>query len=1542
MGAYHKSSITVDNSSFNGNKANADGGVIYAEDDSSINVGKSLFNNSVAGDDGGVVCLYHSSMTVQNSCFDNGEAGDYGGTMYVSSRSRMTVGYSSFYNNKAGSDGGVVNARHSSIINVRNSSFHKSNAGYAGGVISAETHSKINVAYSSFGNNKAGSDGGVIYASSRGTIAVDNSSFDNNVAEDDGGAMYASYDSTITVGYSTFDNNKAGSDGGVMNAKHNSGITVDNSSFDNNEAGYNGGVIYAYSNTNVILKNYCTFFNNSALGGGVTYVHFCIFNDVGNMYIGNRASNGGVIILDGGYVVTNISKFVNNTAVATGGVLYASNYAYKHQITSVGSKFYSNHATRGGVFSLLANDNLIVTQSFFMYNSAISGGSIYLQTGNNLTVKYNNFSHNSASSDGGVFYLADQNRLTVSNSAFCFNRADNDGGVVYSLFQTELIITGNSSNFIGNQGHRGGVVYASESSINICSRNLLMANNAAINNGGALHLSNANVTFSSKHNTIVKNVATYGGAIFADGTLLIFSNNACKLVDNQAQYGGAIYASESKLIIMNSWTNVSSNTALYHGGGLHMTMSELYTEGHNLNITKNEAKGKGGGIHAANSSITIKREINVVSNKAENGGAISLEKNSKLDGKLSASINLISNSANHRGGAIYVNDESNPEMCAAIITHNQVVSSKTECFSKSVFINFSDNFAGISGANVFGGLLDRCTTHTKSYKKSETSMVGLASFQTSSNINESLLDTVSSHPVRLCFCRDGQPDCDYQPEPIQINRGKAISLQLIAYNHVSKPVRAVVDISSSGGGTVGSYINEACTESVILKQFNLLAPIDTDNLTLSVIGPCNVNGISTRNVIVKFTCTCPIGFQIISNNETSCDCVCHQVLQSYKKTECNLTLESIIRRENFWISYINTTWSNSNTIGYILYPHCPFHYCYTPDEQVSINLNFPNGSDAQCAHNRIGILCGTCKPGLSVSLGSSNCVPCPTYWPGLLVTIMIVFVISGIGLVAFLLVLNLTVAIGTFNAIIFYANIVATNKSHLFPSEVSPASVFISWLNFDIGFDICFFDGMDTYIKTWLQLAFPAYIIILVVVIIQLSYYFNAFGHFVGKKDPVATLATLILLSYTKILQTIIAVFSSATLVYPDGSKKNLWLLDAAIEYFTSKHAVLFFTAIIILIIGIIYTLFLFSWQWFLCFPRKRVKWIQSQKFNSFVEIYLVPYTPNHRYWTGLLLLIRVTLYLVSAFNPSGDPRVALSATTFIMTSLLLYIATFNVRMYKNCFINIMEMLTYFNIITLSIFSWDTIDADTNQTIITNISVSITFIQLTAVIVYHVYKHMNKNLFATIQRSVICIQIKQLTSKMQKRNKNTVTHQFQEILDYIDYPPANTNDHNVFLMQPKSTEPTVSVIELPKPQLAPATPPPPEAIDEDPELELNEQQQQEGKLIDMIPVTENLATEIKNNKQCINNYSGIQTVECNEIGKNCETKMEYSTTLKDNSILQSDSNTQIDKCPLKDIKPADKGTIASTWDVPPAPAVSGLEEGFDSQCIIVKAEVHDY
>ena len=55
---------------------------------------------------------------------------------------------------------------------------------------------------------------------------------------------------------------------------------------------------------------------------------------------------------------------------------------------------------------------------------------------------------------------------------------------------------------------------------------------------------------------------------------------------------------------------------------------------------------------------------------------------------------------------------------------------------------------------------------------------------------------------------------------------------------------------------------------------------------------------------------------------------------------------------------------------------------------------------------------------------------------------------------------------------------------------------------------------MDMHWKMLLQLVFPAYVIFLVVMVIIISEHSKKFARFIGRKNPVATLGTLILLSH--------------------------------------------------------------------------------------------------------------------------------------------------------------------------------------------------------------------------------------------------------------------------------------------------------------------------------------------------------------------------------------------------------------------------------------------
>ena len=72
------------------------------------------------------------------------------------------------------------------------------------------------------------------------------------------------------------------------------------------------------------------------------------------------------------------------------------------------------------------------------------------------------------------------------------------------------------------------------------------------------------------------------------------------------------------------------------------------------------------------------------------------------------------------------------------------------------------------------------------------------------------------------------------------------------------------------------------------------------------------------------------------------------------------------------------------------------------------------------------------------------------------------------------------------------------------------------------------------------------YVILLVVMVIVISEYSIRFSRLISKRNPVApaTLATLILLSYTKFLCTTITALSFANLDYPDNSHSMVWLPD--------------------------------------------------------------------------------------------------------------------------------------------------------------------------------------------------------------------------------------------------------------------------------------------------------------------------------------------------------------------------------------------------------------
>ena len=388
--------------------------------------------------------------------------------------------------------------------------------------------------------------------------------------------------------------------------------------------------------------------------------------------------------------------------------------------------------------------------------------------------------------------------------------------------------------------------------------------------------------------------------------------------------------------------------------------------------------------------------------------------------------------------------------------------------------------------------------------------------------------------------------------------------------------------------------------------------------------------------------------------------------------------------------------------GLIIAPTCPFEYCKPEFHQFTLD-----DLDSQCDHNRTGLVCGACAANHSLVLGSSYCQVCSDSYLVLILPIALM----GIILVAFLIFLRITVATGVLNSIILYSNILQTIRNSLLPSSSQNIlTVFLAWMNLDLGFHTCFYNGLDAYTHTWLQFVFPLYVWFMIGAIIFVSRYSITVSKLIGR-DPIAVLATLILLSYMKILKIIVEVYSSMELDYPDNTTATVWLKDANVPYLQSKHLVLTIVTTLILIFFFLPYTVLLLWGY---------KLFRSRHFNRFhnikplLESYYAPYKVNTRFWTGLLLLVRCALYIMFLkFAQSSNKTLMAVNITFCILEFTMGIV-FTGRIYKKVAVNVVEAFVYLDLIVLSA----TAQAGINSEPLVYSLISLVFILLIVTCIY--------------------------------------------------------------------------------------------------------------------------------------------------------------------------------------------------------------------------------
>ena len=712
----------------------------------------------------------------------------------------------------------------------------------------------------------------------------------------------------------------------------------------------------------------------------------------------------------------------------------------------------------------------------------------------------------------------------------------------------------------------------------------------------------------------------------------------------------------------------------------------------NTSISDNNMTGITVVNNAMNSGSVIFSGRNVIQNNRNTEGAgITLSSSTYLS--INGKLFLYNNTADEHGGAILVKQQESFNLIKQV-SHCSL-SFFRELSSSVIYL--AGNRAGKGGSDMYGAILMGCCDNaglpvSHVGQSNEISWYFDIPFKKHLNFsNTDRLSSMSSDPIMVCFCNTttNLPDCSDRIHHMQTYPGLEINTSIATVGYYGGTSPGVVLVSAQHATLVRCYGQNVTTNCFQLHILLLNTSSTTAIVDIRVDGGLQGWGVSIGVDILQ----CPIGFTQISGQ-----CHCEHFLDT-SNVQCNLSATPFmfLRSGNSWFAYNNNTQCITGTTN------CPFDYCNRSN--VSFDIMAP---DRQCVANRVGIVCGQCQSHLSIMLGSNHCGTCSNWYLFLLP----VFALAGIVLVAVLMFLNLSVSVGTINGLLFYVNMVKLNEAFFFPNGSVPVvSLFISWLNLDLGIEVCLFDGLDGYWNTWLQFSFPAYLFLLMGGIIVGCHYSVWLCRLCGS-HAVPALATLFLMSYTKILLTVTNALSMSQLLCND-SILTVWSVDGNIEYGSGKHLILVVFSCCVLVIGLAYPVLvmcapLLERYSHKCIPLHR--WNPVAKFKPLLDAYGGPYKDKYRFWTGVTLMVRLTVTVTFSFTSGGLAVI----NAYIITTVVVGILTFWLitnGLYKKIYLSALEVFYLLNIFLLSTVSLHTVSLGLrNYQIAIIVSVCLSFV----------------------------------------------------------------------------------------------------------------------------------------------------------------------------------------------------------------------------------------
>ena len=992
-----------------------------------------------------------------------------------------------------------------------------------------------------------------------------------------------------------------------------------------------------------------------------------------------------------------------------------------------------NEAVNKGLLYFSSGGN--VTLYEINYKNACNGCLIFGENIRNITFSHINITNSNPSVCGDVcLTTAVSGNISIIHSAFSTPSADLncDSSVPFLNFGPNLIE--NTSIHINHSSFNCRNVLI----INIASTSRLLMNNVTAN--GCIrelgsHCASAQGTFSIRgpNGILYISNSTFEycvSAIIADNVSVAIFNST---FSNNVGILSEAWNNASALSIYGNRNNVLSSVK-FHGNGRQLTSYKipnspvLLINESSISITNCMFEfGFGNALYSHLSNLSFIGYIFFNGNVGYEGAAMYLHVDDSTNIEYEKStIDFKFNLAFYTGGAIQmVGVNADAPICPFKYSKNMSNSSGLSFFN--------NNGAGTAGDDIYGGYLDQA------HHKGNDTRRCIEFIRQTSQLSSYTMSSISSNPSRVCLCTYNNSLHRFEPNCLKVFStreaypGENINFSVVAVGQTFGTSTGFInaqllELNNSASShlddqqqyqVVGHKSCNNITYTIQSHPGLVILVLTTNNMLIQSYGDVKVveENIKIYNknnhsyvpkpllsfpVYINVTLKpCPPGFNL---SLSSHKCVCAQKILDIG-VNCHISKRQLERSGTVWIG------NNNSVVSFSKY--CPYNYC------KSATVNIFHNPDLQCQMDHVGRLCGECRAGKSLTLGRSHCKKCSNSNLYLLVP----FAASGVILVVFLKLSDLTTAGGLINGLVLYANLVKAGCYTYFPrgyAHLEFLRVFIDWLNLDLGIETCFFDGLTGYWKTWLQFVFPLYIWAIALSMILLARYSFRMAHLLGN-NSVPVLTTLFLLSYAKLLRVITTAMKFTILKDEYGNNTtSVWSYDGSIDYFSQQHLVLLIAAVLVLLfLWLPYTSVLLLVQFLnQCCMGKITRFVS--RMQPFIDAHCGPFKHRHRYWFGLLLVARAVPLLVGTIS-STNSEINTILSTIVVVGFLFILQS---RVYRKLYVSVSESIFLTNLLLLAGSNLYTLSIGSDQQgVFMSVLVGFAFLHFLTIAIFSTARH---------------------------------------------------------------------------------------------------------------------------------------------------------------------------------------------------------------------------